>query len=117
MCEHQKRAMMVKSSRIRFLASWAEKLLNQQRSVDEIRHAVRVFAQNRFRISDKTARQYAKETIRFLGLPEEESLKTRVIRVRLDESEYRILKEISEERKISISIIVREAVRKYIKER
>ena len=115
MREHQKRAMIVKSSRIRFLASWAEKLINQH-SVDEIKHAVKVFAQNRFRISDKTARQYARETIRFLGLPEEESSKTRIIRVRLDESEYRILKKTSEERKTNISAIVRQAVRKHIKE-
>jgi len=120
MKEYIKRAKIVKSSRIKFLASWAEKLLDKH-SVDEIRHAVKVFAQNRFKVSEKTARHYAKETIRLLNLSaekkkskrkmEKKPRKTRIIRVRVDDKEYKILKEAAEERNGNISIVIRELIK------
>jgi len=69
MREHQKRAMTVKSSRIRFLEDWARKLPLQ--NPEEVKHAVEVFAQARWKVSKRTARKYAREILRLLNITEE----------------------------------------------
>jgi len=69
MREYQKRAMIVKSSRIRFLENWARRL--PTRDPDEVLHAVVVFAQARWKVSKRTAKKYAVEVLRILGLLEE----------------------------------------------
>jgi len=71
MREHQKRAMMVKSSRIRFLEAWARKLPSQ--NPEEVKHAVEVFAQARWKVSKRTARKYAREILRLLNITEEKN--------------------------------------------
>ena len=58
------RAVIVKSSRIRFLHTWAEKLPTND--PEEIRHAVRVFAEARWKVSKPTARDYAKEVLNLM---------------------------------------------------
>ena len=57
--------MIVKSSRIRFLEAWARDL--PTRDPEEIKHAVEVFAQARFGVSEKTARRYAVKVLEALG--------------------------------------------------
>jgi len=69
MREYQKRAMIIKSSRIRFLENWARKI--PTRDPDEVYHAVVVFAQARWKVSKRTAKKYAAEVLRILGLLEE----------------------------------------------
>ena len=59
-----KRATTVKSSRIRFLHAWAEKLPTND--PEEIRHAVRVFAEARWNVSPPTAREYAKKVLNLM---------------------------------------------------
>jgi len=65
MREYLKRAMIIKSSRIRFLESWAKNLATQD--PEEVEHAVKVFAQARFKVSKRTARKYAQEVLEVLG--------------------------------------------------
>jgi len=65
MREYLKRSMIVKSSRIRFLEAWAKKL--PTRDPEEVKHAVEVFAQARFKVSKRTARKYAREVLEVLA--------------------------------------------------
>jgi len=69
MREYLKRSMIVKSSRIRFLEAWAKKL--PTRDAEEVKHAVEVFAQARFKVSEKTARKYAEKILQLLNLTKE----------------------------------------------
>lgn len=66
MREDLMRAMIVKTSRIRFLEAWAKKLPTQD--PEEVKHAVRVFAEARFQVSKPTARNYARNVVELLDL-------------------------------------------------
>jgi hypothetical protein len=70
---HIERAMIVKSSRIRFLESWARKLPTRNR--EEVEHAVQVFAEARWGTSKATACKYAREVLELLGFEEQDELK------------------------------------------
>jgi len=71
MREHIKRSMTVKSSRIKFLEGWARRLPPQ--NPEEVKHAVEVFAQARWKVSKRTARKYAREILRLLNITEEKN--------------------------------------------
>jgi hypothetical protein len=62
--------MIVRSTRIRLLEKWAEKLPAQK--PEEVEHAVQVFAQARFGASKATARKYAQKVLELLGLTKED---------------------------------------------
>ena len=64
MREYQKRAMIIKSSRIRFLENWVRSL--PTRDPDEVRHAIMVFAQARWKVSKRTSRKYAMKVLRII---------------------------------------------------
>ena len=64
MREDLRRAMIVQTSRIRFLEAWAKKL--PTRDPEEVKHAVQFFAQARFRVSKSTARKYAQKVLELL---------------------------------------------------
>ena len=74
MREHLERAMIVQSSRVRFLKAWAEKL--PTRNAEEVEHAVEVFAQARWKVTKQTARKYARKVLTLLNLEAEEDGKT-----------------------------------------
>ena len=72
MREHLERAMIVQSSRVRFLKAWAEKL--PTRNAEEVEHAVEVFAQARWKVTKQTARKYARKVLTLLNLTEVEEV-------------------------------------------
>ena len=68
MKEPLRRAMVVQTSRVRFLEAWARRL--STRDSEEVKHAVQVFAQARFQVSKPTARKYARKVLELLGITE-----------------------------------------------
>ena len=135
MSEHMERSIRVKSSRIRFLESWARNLRIQ--NDEELKHAVEVFSQARFEVSRQTAREYAREVLRLLTRdriekpknvsrnerrmyrrslnPSFKLIKGRVVTFRMDDLEYRKLKDVAKKRRISVSALMRHLVRELIK--
>jgi len=75
MREYLKRAMIIKSSRIRFLESWAKNLAAQD--AEEVKHADEVFAKARFKVSDATTWKYARQVLRLLDLTKEDESERR----------------------------------------
>jgi len=119
MHEKIKRSMIIKSSRIRFLEAWARRL--PSRDVEEVRHAVEVFAQNRFGVSRQTARNYAREVMQFLNqeIPndgEEVGLK-KIVTFRMEISEYRKLEASAKNEGIKISEFIRRSIQEAMRQK
>jgi 16S rRNA G527 N7-methylase RsmG len=68
--EYIKRSMITMSSRIRFLKACAQKL--PTRNAEEVRHAIEVFSQARWKVSKRTARRYAEQILQLLNIAEDE---------------------------------------------
>jgi len=122
MHEKIKRSMIIKSSRIRFLEAWARRL--PSRDVEEVRHAVEVFAQNRFGVSRQTARNYAREVMQFLNqeIPNdgEEVASHRlkkIVTFRMEISEYRKLEASAKNEGIKISEFIRRSIQEAMRQK